>query len=147
MKLTRISLMAALIAGSVLAFSPALCAQDAKTSNDTNSQKGRPAGGRRAEAMKERMDKLATDLKLTDEQKKKVEAVFKEQGEKMRGLRDLTPEERRTKGKELREEMNKKMKEILTPEQYQKWEKERAQGRPGRGGRRNAPPASGNETK
>jgi periplasmic protein CpxP/Spy len=126
MKMHKVSLMAALAAGALIAFSPVLRAEDTKP-------EGRPSGqGPRAGMAKERLAKMAEELKLTAEQKTKVEAVLKEQGEKMRGMKDATPEERRAKGKALREETTKKMKEILTPEQYEKWLKLREQGPQGR---------------
>ena len=139
MKATKISLMAALIAGVLVAYSPAVQAQDAKESKPAPKREGQPggAGGQRGEAAKERLNKLAEELKLTDEQKTKVEAAMKEQGEKMRGLRDAPAEERQAKMKAGREEMSKKMKGILTPEQFAKWEKmpqgrgPGGQGRPG----------------
>jgi Spy/CpxP family protein refolding chaperone len=133
MKMHKVSLMAALAAGALIALSPVLRAQDAKP-------EGRPPGqGQRGEMMKERLAKMAEELKLTDAQKPKVEAVLKEQGEKMRELRDATPEERREKGKALREETAKKLKDILTPEQYEKFLTLREQGP--RGGGPGAGPA------
>jgi Spy/CpxP family protein refolding chaperone len=143
MKATRISLIAALIAGVLVAYTPAVSAQDTKESKPAPKREGPPGGpgGQRAEAAKERLNKMAEELKLTDDQKTKVEAVMKAQQEKMRGSRDTnaTPEERREKMKTVREEMTKKMKEILTPEQFAKWEK-MPQGRgPGGPGRPGAP--------
>lgn len=141
MKVTRISLLAALIAGAMFATQPNLHAQEAKEGKDAPKREGR-AG--RAEAVKERLDKLAEDLKLTEDQKKKVGEVMKAQSEKMRELRSQggTPEDNREKFRALREENDKKMKEILTAEQYAKWEKERPQARgkggPGKGGEKNA---------
>jgi Spy/CpxP family protein refolding chaperone len=129
MKASRISLMAALIAGIMLAYSPALRAQDAAEGKDAKKHEGRP--GRNGAAMKEHFDKMAEDLKLTDEQKTKVKAAMKEQGEKMRGMRDLPQDERHEKFKASREEMTKKMKGILTVEQFEKWEKMRPQRPPG----------------
>ena len=129
MKVTRISLLAALIAGAMFAaVVPASHAQETKDRKDAPKREGRGGG---AEAMKERLDKLALDLKLTEEQKKKVGEAFKAQNEKMRELRAQggTPEDNREKFRALREEMNKKIKEILTAEQYAKWEKDRPQGR------------------
>ncbi len=111
MKIHKVSLVAALIAGVVLAYSPAF-AQDAKD--------GKKKGG---DFVKQRLDTLTEELKLTDAQKPKVEAALTAQAEKMRGLRDATPEERQEKMKASREEMSKKMKEILTAEQFEKYEK------------------------
>ena len=45
----------------------------------------------------------------------------------------MSKEQRRSKMTALREEQNKKLKEILTPDQYEKWEKMRQQFRPHRG--------------
>jgi protein CpxP len=121
MKASKISLIAALIAGVMFAYSPALRAQDAK------KHEGRPG-------MRQHFDKMAEDLKLTDEQKTKVQALFKSQAEKGRAIREdssLTDAQKREKGKALREDMTKGMKEILTSEQFAQWEKMRPQGRPG----------------
>jgi len=128
MKASKISLIAVLAAGVMLAYSPALRAQDTnKEGQVVKKHAGRPG----AAGMKEHLDKMAEDLKLTADQKTKVEAAMKEQGEKMRGMRDLPPDQRREKGKAIHAEMTKKMKEILTSEQFAQWEKHRAQGRPG----------------
>ena len=117
MKASKLWLAAALVAGVMLAYSPSLRAQD----NNANStaKTHRPRGA----AMQERLDKMAENLKLTAEQKTKVEAVMKEQGKKMRGMRDLPKDERREKAKALHQETTKKMKEILTADQFTQWEK------------------------
>ncbi|MBI5772758.1 MAG: hypothetical protein HZA89_03320 [Verrucomicrobia bacterium] len=78
------------------------------------------AGGR------EQIQKALEELNLTPEQKEKVEAAMKEQGQAMQGLRDASPEERREKFQKLQETMTAKMKEILNKEQFEKWEKSRA---------------------
>ena len=118
-------MIAVLAAATVLSYSPTLRAQEKK-----DTPKGEGRGG---DFVKQRLDRLTEELKLTDAQKPKVEALLKEQGEKMRGLRDATPEERREKMQASREEMGKKMKEILTAEQYEKYQKMPAPGR-GQGG-------------
>ena len=127
MKLTRISLIAVLAAATVFSYGSAF-AQDAKDGKDTQKKRG-------GDVVKQRMDRLNEELKLTDAQKPKVEALLTSQAEKMRGLRDATPEERQEKMKASREEMSKKMKEILTAEQFAAYEKMPQQGRgPGGGG-------------
>ena len=128
MKIHKLSLIAA-VAAAVLAFSPALRAQE----KDTKQQRPPGAPGQRGD-MKERFAKMADELKLTDAQKPKVEAALKDQAEKMRALRDAAPEDRREKAQALRADMDKKMKEILAADQYEKWQKMRPQGREGRGG-------------
>ena len=66
---------------------------------------------------------MAEELNLTADQKTKVEAALKAQREAIQGIKDATPEERRAKMQEGREGDGRKMKEILTAEQYTKWEK------------------------
>src|SRR6185436_4224806 len=115
MKITKIGLVAALVAGAMLVATPALKAQDNKDKK-----------GKGAEMIKERLDKMNEELKLTAEQKPKVEAALKEQGEKMRALREdtsLSQEDRREKFRGMREDLDKKMKGILTTEHYEKYEK------------------------
>ncbi len=90
---------------------------------------------------RERMQQIFADLNLSSEQQEKVRSAMQGQGEKMRELRDASPEERREKFQKFQEEMNAKMKEILTPEQFEKWQKARAElgGRPGAGPGEGAP--------
>jgi periplasmic protein CpxP/Spy len=128
MKIHKLGLMAALAAA--LAFSPALNAQEKKE----GKRQGPPTAAQREDMLKQRMTRMSEELKLTDAQKPKVEAALKAQAEKMQGLREATPEVRREKGQAIRADMEKKMKEILTADQYASWEKLRAQGREGRGG-------------
>jgi Spy/CpxP family protein refolding chaperone len=122
MKINKIGLVAALALGGLLAFSNLASAQDA------------PKGGKKGmPTVQERLDKLTEALTLTDAQKPKVKAVLEEQSKQMQALRDVPQDERRTKGAAMREEYNKKMKEILTAEQYEKFEKLPP---PGRGGKK-----------
>ena len=139
MKSNKISLIAAL-AVALIVCNPALRADDTKPTADAPKGERGP-GGPRGEAAKERLNKLVEELKLTDTQKTKVEAVLKAQMQKRQELRDATPEERKEKGKAMREEMNKKLKELLTAEQFEKFEKMPPPGRGqgGPGARRGAP--------
>jgi periplasmic protein CpxP/Spy len=121
MKASKLCLIAALAAGIMFAYSPVLRAQDSSAKTDAKTHQGRH--GRGAANMQERLNKMAENLKLTADQKTKVEALMKEQIQKRRGLRDLSKDQRREKAKALHEEMNKKMKEILTADQYKQWEK------------------------
>jgi Spy/CpxP family protein refolding chaperone len=133
MKTTRLGLMAALLTGALLA-APALSrAEDAK--QPERPRPGRPAAGVGL-GQQERLNKLAEELNLNEEQKKKVAEAQKAHMEKLRGLREdssLSQEERREKFRAAMEEHNKKMKEILTTEQYEKWQKMRPQPGQGRG--------------
>jgi Spy/CpxP family protein refolding chaperone len=130
MKIKTISLLAL---AATLAFLPALRAQESTTPPAKHPARKAGAGGPRGEQAKERLDKLASELNLSDEQKREVAAAMKDQAEQRRELRDATPDERRAKAKALREEMDAKMKKILNPDQYQKWLKLREDMRPGRG--------------
>lgn len=134
MKTARISLIAALIAAVLGAYLPVASAQDdtkpAKPAQKRETRPGRPGGGGGPggpEAMmKERMNRLTEELSLTDAQKPKVEAALKAQMEAIRGVRtdsNLSDEQKREKARTAREDFNKKMKEILTAEQYAKFEK------------------------
>ena len=119
MKITKTTL--AIIASlGLLSLAPTLNAQ-----TSTNTPATHRAGGRMS--LDDQLKSLTTRLTLTDEQTPKVKAVLEEQIKVRQAARDLPPEERRAKAKALREETTKKMKEILTPEQFKKYE----EGRPG----------------
>jgi len=136
MKMHKGSLLAALAAGALIALSPTLKAQENKPDRPNG-----PRAGQRGEQVKERLAKIAEDLKLSEDQKTKIEAAMKEQAETMRGLRDAQPEERREKMQAARKAFDGKMKEILTTDQYAKWEKTREQRGPAGEGRRGGPGA------
>jgi Spy/CpxP family protein refolding chaperone len=138
MKMNKTGWLAIVAVGSLLAFSPGLRAAEGQ-----GAKKSEGGATNRGAAMQERLDKISEELKLTDDQKEKVKEAYKGQFEKMRGLRDASPEERREKGKAMMDEQDKKMKEILKPDQYEKWQKmqgelrgkmqQRGQGRRGAG--------------
>jgi Spy/CpxP family protein refolding chaperone len=109
MKLMKLSLVAALALGSLLACSTVAMAQDTGGGNG-----GGKKGGRSVEA---RLERMSTELNLTDEQKPKVKAVLEDTAKKMQ---EIPREERRDKMPALMEDQNKKLKEILTPDQYTK---------------------------
>ncbi len=129
MKCTKVSLIATLALAGLIWVAPTATAQDA------NSDK-KPAVGQRQPPGRPG-ERLAKELNLSEEQNKKVQAVMAEQREKGTKIREdasLSQEQKREKGQALRTETQKKFKEILTPEQFQKWEKMRSEMRPGRPG-------------
>lgn len=150
MKTPRIGLMAALLTGALLAAPTLSRAQD----DNKPERPRRPAGGIGL-GQQERLDKLAEELKLTEDQKKKVAEAQKAHFEKLREIRQdssLGQEERREKFRAAMEEFNKKMKEILTTEQYEKWQQMRPQGRgpggpAGPGGPRRGPRSGADDKK
>lgn len=128
MKMHKISLLAALAAGALIALTPNLRAEDKpEKPNRPERPEGGPRGGQRGDMLKE----MAEKLNLTADQKAKLQEAIKAQRENRKDLKDATPEERRAAMKEAREAMNAKLKEILTAEQYAKWEKIREENRPG----------------
>lgn len=80
-------------------------------------------------------------LDLTSAQEKKVYDINLESGKKMRALRQEMQgsgfEAMREKMGKIREEQNKKMKEVLTAEQWKKYEKYQEERREQRNQRRN----------
>jgi len=129
-------MIAALIAGTVFAADFAASAQD---STNTPPAGARPPGGPRG-----RFDMIATQLALTDDQKAKAKPIFDEMSQKMADLRKDTTvqgQDRRAKAKEIRDDATTKLKDVLTPEQFAKWEK-MAQGNRRPPGGPGAPPAA-----
>jgi Spy/CpxP family protein refolding chaperone len=86
----------------------------------------------RASAFRDRIETLAKELQLTDEQKEKLRPIFQAEVERLKNLRADTSLSRRAKLRELkkiRAEATPKVKEILTPEQFQKWKSIQADAR------------------
>ena len=137
MKISKISL-AILAATAVMAVSPAVFAQA-----DTNKPAAQPprAGGR-GQMTIEQIDKAVT---LTDAEKPKVKDALEEYTKAMTEARAADQSERRTKMTAARETFTKKMKEILTPEQFKKLQEmpgmQPRGGRGGAGGAGGPPPA------
>ena len=122
MKLNKLTLIAALAMGSLLTLGTALNAQDA-----TNAPAATPpAGAPPAVRGRPNFEAIAKQLELTDDQKPKAKVVIDAQQKQMRELRgdtSLSQEDRRAKGKTIRDEATAKLKEILTPEQFAKYQK------------------------
>ena len=134
-------LIAALAVGSLLVWSPALRADDTNKPLSTPPA-GAPPAGRSPGAG---FDRMAQQLNLTADQKPKVQSIMDTQRQKMLDLRNntsLSPEDQRARRKIVAEEMAQQMKAVLTPEQFDKWEKTSPMGT--RRVRPSAPPA-GNE--
>lgn len=125
MKMTKTLALAAIVASSLVA-AGTLSAQEAPKEKPHGEQHhGGPGGpgGPNAHGMADMMEKM---LKLTDEQKPKVKAIMEDTQQKMQALRTdtkIAPEDKAAKAKELRDATNVKLKEVLTAEQYAKWEK------------------------
>jgi Spy/CpxP family protein refolding chaperone len=139
MKVNRFSI-AAVGLGAVLIMS------NAATAQTTNA----PTRERRGPTVQQRVERLSTELKLTDDQKAKVTALFEKQAKQRRELftdTNVPREERREKMRALMEDENKQLKTILTSEQFEKLQTMREQMRarrprpPGQDGEPGAAPA------
>lgn len=136
MKMHKLSLVVALALGSLLVYTSTASAQTTNTNPPARRERRGPP------TVEQRVDRMTTELKLTDEQKTKVTALFEEDAKKMRELRNdknLTREDQREKFRAMRSESESKLKQILTPEQ---WEKHQQRMRPAR-----PPGAAGGEKK
>ncbi|MCX7886348.1 MAG: hypothetical protein N3B01_03695 [Verrucomicrobiae bacterium] len=108
-----------------------LCAVLSLSTGARAAEAGRP-GGERAERGKGRFQEMIEKLGLNDSQKEKFRALWQSQMEKMKEIysdSNLSQEQKREKMKAIREEFTPKFKEILTPEQFEKWEKMREEAR------------------
>jgi hypothetical protein len=138
MRINKYSLIAALLLGGAVAGTSVASAQ-----TSTNAARGQ----RRAPNMEQRMDRLSQELKLTDEQKPKVKAALEDMAKKRQELfsdSSVPREQRREKMQTMMADENKKMKEILNADQFEKWQKMQAemrQRRPNAGANSAAPKA------
>jgi len=121
----KLSLIAALAFGSLVA-----CTLTCSAQSDTTAP---GKGERKSGGIHARIDAMATQLNLTDDQKTKVTALLEQDAKQMRDLRadtSLSKEERRDKVTAMRKEHEQKLKAILTPEQYEKWQQHARPGHP-----------------
>ena len=128
------------IAVATLCTSPSMQAQDApKPAGDQAAPAARPPRGPGIT-----VEALSKSLDLTEDQKTKLKPIVDEYNKNLADLRKelqgASPEDRRAKMKALRDGLTPKLKEVLTPEQFAKWEKmAQFRGRPP--GAPTAPPA------
>jgi Spy/CpxP family protein refolding chaperone len=83
-------------------------------------------GGRR-----DRFQKMSEDLKLTPEQQEQVKQIFGETRNRLEALR----KESEPRFEEIRRDADERLKQALTPEQWEQFRKSREEGRGGRRGR------------
>jgi len=114
----KLSLIAAMVLGGLVACSTLVTAQDSTSAPDKK-------GGKNRLTPEQQMERLTTQLSLTDEQVPKVKAVIEDSTKKRRELfRDsaLDQQQKREKFQVVLEAQNKKMKEILTADQFKKYQ-------------------------
>jgi Spy/CpxP family protein refolding chaperone len=125
MKLNNTTLIAALALGSLLTLGTAVNAQTTTNAPAATPPAGAPPANRPPRGGMT-LQRLTQQLALTDDQKPKVQAVLDDQNKQMMELRQdtaLSPEDRRTKMAAIRTGVTAKFKEILTPEQFDKYQK------------------------
>jgi Spy/CpxP family protein refolding chaperone len=116
--MSKISLVAAMALGGLVAFSTLATAQDANKDAKKDGKRGMPS-------IEQQMDRYNTALTLTDDQKPKVKTALEDQLKAMKALHEdtsLDQDARRAKMQELRKDMDAKMKGILTDDQYKKYQ-------------------------
>ncbi|MBC6991907.1 MULTISPECIES: hypothetical protein [Hymenobacter] len=93
---------------------------------------------------KERSDKLAKELDLSNKQKSKLEKIFQDQHQQMQALHSRSGRDRSqtmAEAKRIHESTDKKLKDVLSKKQYAQFEAKRQDrmrqmSRPGQGSRR-----------
>jgi periplasmic protein CpxP/Spy len=163
MKMHKLSLAAILALSSLMAGSFYAPGQDQKPAS-SQDQKAAPAqdqGDRarppraargRPMGVEQRVEFLNSRLKLTDEQKTKFTALFEDVNKKRQAVMSdstIEPPNKRQKLSAILEDETKKIKEILTAEQYTKYQemRQRPPARPGAPGAPGQPAAPGAENK
>ena len=124
--MNKLSLIAAMALGGLVACSTLATAQDAT--------KDAKKGGKGRFNVEQQMERMTTQLDLTAEQKPKVEAVLKDSFKKRQEIFNDSSIERsqmREKMRPITEEQNKKLKAILTEDQYKKYTEMQQRGKKG----------------
>ena len=94
----------------------------AQSASNTPPPAAQPPGGARMGAAN--LEHIATQLGLTDEQKEKVRPIFTDRMHQIMDLHKDSSMDRAAKMakfKEIVDETNNKLKEVLTADQYAKW--------------------------
>ena len=80
---------------------------------------------------RDRFEQLSQRLDLNADQKTKVQQIFSDTREQLRALR----REAEPRMDDIRRQADERLQQVLTPEQWQQFQKLRAEGRDRRGGR------------
>ncbi len=119
-------LPAALALAGMLSLQPTARAAEPSAAAQPATATVQPAQDERGAAIRERMQEVARELGLTDTQKEQFKPILKAEFAKKKALREdqsLTRLEKLEKLKAIRAELLPQVKEILTPEQLEKWQK------------------------
>lgn len=102
-------------------------AQTANSTTSTNTNA--PTATNKQADRQARHEKMAEKLGLTDDQKTQIKSIHqdaKAQAQAIKNDSTLTPEQKKAKMKELREQTKTKTEALLTPEQKEKMQQARA---------------------
>jgi Spy/CpxP family protein refolding chaperone len=124
MKLSKTMIMAGLIAGSLVMTNSVVRAQGTTNAPAVAPHPAAPPHAP-VDFVARQVDSMTKQLSLTDEQKGKIKPVLEESRQKRMALgkdTSLTPADRQAKAKEIQADVVAKFKEILTPEQFEKWQ-------------------------
>lgn len=91
--------------------------------------------GRGSGPPRDRLERMAERLQLTEDQKAKVQQIFSETREQLDAMR----KESEPRVQQIRSQADERMKQVLTPEQWQHFQKMRDESRGRRGGRGGPP--------
>jgi len=106
---------------AALRFQPEGAAPEAGARDAQGSQSG--GGGGAANRSREMQQQLIKELSLTPEQQTRLSEIFQKLGQQFRALREAESEERRqAMRRDIQTQTRAQIREILTPEQRQKYE-------------------------
>ena len=114
-RISQVSVVAAVMLGGLLVCCP-LATQGATVAA--------PAGGKGALA-KERFQDIAAQLQLTDQQKQQLKPILREEAQKLKSLwaeAGVAKRQKHAQLNQIRQDFVAKVKAILTPEQFAKWQ-------------------------
>ncbi|HWF18544.1 MAG TPA: hypothetical protein VG754_04725 [Verrucomicrobiae bacterium] len=146
MKSTKLGIIAAIALGGLMACGPIALAQDKPATPPASGDNSTPPP-RGPRGRGNPMQGILNKLDLTADQKEKVKPIVEDQGKQMRALfqdNSLSQEDRQAKRKSIMDATDAKLKDILTPDQFTKYQDMRKQmmGRRGqRGPGAGGPPA------
>ena len=113
------------VAVFVMLLAIAVCSAVAQAQSSTGTK------GDMSEAVA-KLEKLSAQLQLTPAQKEQIKPILMEEAPKMKTLKSNTtmpPLQKAKQTKEIADETDAKLKPILNPQQYAKWEQIRAEER------------------
>ncbi len=145
MKLNTKNIVTLMALGGMLAFAPALLAQEASSHAPAGGPPaGGPGGQMRGPNVDQMVQRLTTRLNLTPDEQAKVKPIIANQMQEMVALRqDQDPQDRRTKMIAIRQEVLTNMQAVLTSDQFAQYQQMMQRRRPMRpgvpGGNTNAP--------